>query len=111
MPVLLRKLLIALHLTVTLCGTCLHSVPGWEHGSGVFGNDCGGELRGLAKGVHIADDDCSVCHLLSLGQLPVDLDAGPSLRHVGSVANIDLPPMRASLVHRPTSPRAPPHLV
>ncbi len=111
MPVLLRKLLIALHLTVTLCGASLHSIPGWEHGSGVFGNDCGGEVRGLPKGIHLADDDCSVCHLLSLGQLPVDLDGGPIIQIVGCVAPVDLPPIRASLAHRPTSPRAPPQLI
>jgi hypothetical protein len=113
MPRFARKLLIAsrvaFHATVMLCGPCLHGVPGWDHGPELSQAAADGDqLRGPAQGAHVSPDDCPVCHLASLAQLPVDCASVPAARLVSAFkAETFSAPVTPSL-HRPTSPRAPP---
>lgn len=78
MPRLCRKVLIAilvaLHASVMVCGTCLHALPGWEHGAGVPGAKGKVGTHDLERSLHGSAHDCPICHLHSLGQIPLDLD-------------------------------------
>ncbi len=112
MPSLYRKILIvslvALHATVMVGGTCLHALPGGGHRpvAAGTGDDLG--ISGLSKAAHASTNHCAICDLLSLGQVLIDLDRGPSVTRVCGLSPVES-------VERPfcpsplsASPRAPP---
>jgi hypothetical protein len=106
---LLIASLIALHASVMLCGPCLHALPGWGHGDDAQAACDGKDVRAHAKAPH-ASDDCPVCNLLSLGQLPVDQTcelSAPRRECLTPLAPADIPPFSLS---RLSSPRAPPSI-
>jgi hypothetical protein len=107
---IVRHLLIgsvlAFHAAVTLCGPCLHALPGTSHGSGTTSN-----LNRPDDPVQPrpdSADNCLICHFLAQGQLPVELTSVSSTIEttdlvVAAVSNISRP-----AIHFPSSPRAPP---
>jgi hypothetical protein len=112
MPRSTRKILIAslaaLHVWVMLCGACLHGLPGWGHGVGLRGDGGVVAVHELGRGTHSSADHCQVCHLLSIGQLPVGEIRIGSTR----IAREPTPPCRTETPlpppRRSAPPRAPP---
>jgi hypothetical protein len=110
---LLIASLIALYASVMVCGPCLHALPGWGHGSGVATTGPrpgprGENVRDHDKSLHGSADDCPVCSLLSLGQLPVDLACQPSCPPLAGVSRVVRWGIVLPFLSLPSSPRAPP---
>src|SRR5262249_37895477 len=109
MRCLLVASLIALHGSVMVCGACLHALPGWGHGEDTQAACDGRDVRAHAKVPH-ASDDCPVCNLLSLGQLPIDQTcelSAPRRDCLNPIVPADIPP---SSLSRHSAPRAPPSI-
>jgi hypothetical protein len=97
---------IAMHAIVSLCGPCLHELPGASHELGAKSKvQCPGDSTRPPRD---SSDNCLICHFVAQGQLPVESDA-----HIFAVAVAELPvpPLphtRILHIHVPSSPRAPP---
>lgn len=98
--------LLACHMLVTLCGPCLHGLPGASHDlSAASKSDRGDDPLPSRRD---AADQCLICHFFAQGQLPIDLTYDLSLDVAVEPA---LPPPttpRPVSHYIPSSPRAPP---
>ena len=106
----LIALLIAFHAAVTLCGPCLHAVPGFGHGSGLGSSAQRQEAVDPTGTRHASMDDCPICHFLAQGQLPIESSRIVSVRLV-----VEFEPVADSVSspapsRRPFCPRGPPVL-
>ncbi|WP_422922991.1 hypothetical protein [Singulisphaera sp. PoT] len=109
---LLVVTLVAFHATVMACGTCLHSLPGWEHGVGGVGSASKAKpgAHDVESSLHASNHDCPVCQLHSLGQVAPELGQVPSSPLVQRAAVLVVRPPRVQSWHGPASLRAPPSL-
>src|SRR4051812_46011342 len=74
---ILIVLLAALHLIVAVGGSCLHSLPGWDHSAVSTRRPVqAGQHDAPVKAPHTSTHDCPVCHFLSQGQLPTETATG-----------------------------------
>jgi hypothetical protein len=104
----LVALLIAFHAAVTLCGPCLHAVPGFGHGSVLESSAKRHQAVDMAGARHASMDDCPICHFLTQGQLPIESSSIASVRlavEFEPVADVDWSPAPPRL---PFCPRGPP---
>ncbi|QEH32514.1 hypothetical protein OJF2_09910 [Aquisphaera giovannonii] len=117
---LLACCLLAIHAVATLCGPCLHDLPGWAHSPELSRAE--GHQGGVAEGaataeeaaaipagaLHLQGDDCPICHYLGQPQLAAD---PPTLatgwQPSGWQPFPERPPATRTSV-RSASPRAPP---
>lgn len=100
--------LIAFHAAVTLCGPCLHAVPGLGHGSGLESSAKGGHSFDSESIRHASADTCPICHFLAQGQLAVESSRIPALQFVVDLDSPVGPGVSPSSPHLPSCPRAPP---
>jgi hypothetical protein len=105
---ILIALLVAFHATVTTCGSCLHALPGWDHGATVRGPERDGRQIDPGKDLHESSHHCPICQFLAQGQLPIGVMSGPALRLVCVLVTQDLPEITPRSSRRPSCPRAPP---
>jgi hypothetical protein len=113
MPRIARHILFAsvlvCHAVVTLCGPCLHALPGSSHEMGASSGSQ--RADGPSQSPRDAADNCLVCHFVAQGQLPVEYAAGHSVQQVTELAPPAIPISAAAPLHLPSSPRAPPGAV
>jgi hypothetical protein len=103
----LIALLVAFHAAVTLCGPCLHAIPGAGHGTGQASSAPGEHADGDPSRHDLAGH-CPICHFLAQGQLPLSSDTTLATRlFVTFVTNPPAPP-GVSSPDLPSCPRAPP---
>jgi hypothetical protein len=98
--------LIACHAAVTLCGPCLHELPGSSHQFGPATNTQ--RLDAPAKSSTDSADNCLICHFVAQGQLTVAATCERSAPLVAAFVVPELPAVRPLPHHCPSSPRAPP---
>ena len=97
---------IACHAIVTLCGPCLHALPGSSHAL-----DATSKSRRAddpAQSRSDSADNCLVCQFVAQGQLPVEFTHGPLILQVTELVTPSLPITAISALHLPSNPRAPP---
>jgi hypothetical protein len=103
---LLFASLIACHAAVTLCGPCLHELPGSPHEMGAASRpDRAGDPIPSGRD---STDRCLICHFVAQGQLPVELSCTFSIQLLDELA---IPTSPVWLPHSnplPSHPRAPP---
>jgi hypothetical protein len=104
----LIALLIAFHAAVTLCGPCLHSVPGFGHGSSLDSSGKRDQAVDPAGTRHASMDDCPICHFLAQGQLPIESSRIASIRLVAEFEPLADPVSSPASPHLPFCPRGPP---
>jgi hypothetical protein len=103
---LLFASVIACHAVVTLCGPCLHALPGSSH-------ELGAATKSQRSGDPVqprrdAADNCLLCQFVAQGQLLAESSTGVSNQ---PVAELVVPVLEATYpppVHLPSSARAPP---
>ena len=103
---LLFATLIACHAAVTLCGPCLHELPGSAHQFGPAGEAHRSDVP--AKSSTDSADNCLICHFVAQGQLTVASTCEHSAPIVAEFVIPELPAARPLPHHCPSSPRAPP---
>ncbi len=108
----LRKFLVAsvvlLHTALTLCGPCLHSLPGFSHETGLCLSNAQVPNEVPARPSHDSSDVCPVCHFVAQAQLPVQ---SSSIATDVMVAALELAAPSTTCCFTPgflASPRAPP---
>jgi hypothetical protein len=103
---LLFASVLACHAAVTLCGPCLHALPGSSH-----------ELGASSKSHHTDDsaqprrdgaDNCLICQFVAQGQLLAEISTGISVQQVTELVVPVLPAFHTTSPELPSSPRAPP---
>jgi hypothetical protein len=104
----LIALLIAYHAAVTLCGSCLHTAPGFGHGSGLASSAERHPAVDASGARHASIDDCPICHFLAQGQLPIESSSITSVPVAADLEPIDDPLSRPALTRLPFCPRGPP---
>ena len=98
--------LIACHAVVTLCGPCLHELPGLSHKTGASSKVHGADDPIQSRGD--STDRCLICHFVAQGQLPVEFPSDSSPQFIDELVSSALsvtPPLSNPL---PSVPRAPP---
>jgi hypothetical protein len=102
--------LAAVHTAVMLLGACLHELPGGCHdaGMGMGSTACDRHPGDHAPATRQSSDDCLVCQLLSLGQLPVAVAGGASSQLITPFGPLIPPPLVSGSCRNPSRPRAPP---
>jgi hypothetical protein len=103
---LLFTALIACHAAVTLCGPCLHELPGSSHQFGLVTKPHRPDAP--AKSATDSADNCLICHFVAQGQLMVAATSERSTPLVAEFVAPELPAVRPQPHHCPSSPRAPP---
>jgi hypothetical protein len=103
---LLLGSLLACHMAVTLCGPCLHGLPGSSHDLGVASKSQPGD--DLSQSRRDSADQCVICHFFAQGQLPLDLACDLPLDLAVETASLAAAAPRPLAHHIPSSPRAPP---
>ncbi len=103
---LLFGALIACHAAVTLCGPCLHGLPGSSHQMGLAAKSHGPDAP--AQSSRDSADNCLICHFVAQGQLTVATTCDCSAPLVTEIEVPGLPVARPLHHHVPSSPRAPP---
>jgi hypothetical protein len=103
---LLFGLVFTCHVAVTLCGPCLHALPGSSHELGATANSKHGDDFGQSR--RDGADNCLICQFVAQGQLRGEVFTATSFDQV-----IEWVPPVAALtqpvsVPLPSSPRAPP---
>jgi hypothetical protein len=98
--------LIVYHAAVTLCGPCLHELPGQSH------------QRGTASKPHDSDDPiqsgsdsterCLICHFVAQAQLPVEFSGQSSIEFVIELVIPTIDVDRILCAPLQACPRAPP---
>jgi hypothetical protein len=97
---------IAIHAIVSLCGPCLHELPGASHERGAKSKaQC---PRDPAQAPRDSSDNCLICQFVAQGQLLVECDTQLLVVAVTEQPVPSLPPSRILHIHVPASPRAPP---
>ena len=99
--------LIAFHAAVTLCGPCLHELPGLGHESAASTSSQPASQHPV-KSPHDTGDSCPVCHFLAHGQLPVTLSCAPSVLLPGAWIRPHPTSIEFGLAGREFRQRAPP---
>ncbi len=98
--------LIACHAAVTLCGPCLHELPGSSHQFGPVTKTHRPDAP--AKSSTDSADNCLICHFVAQGQLTVASTCEHSAPIVAEFVTPELPAVRPLPHHSPSCPRAPP---
>jgi hypothetical protein len=110
MPRLVRQLLfaalIACHAAVTLCGPCLHALPGASHQVGATSKADRPDHPAQTR--RDTADNCVICHFVAQGQLPVESTCELAVQVVADLTLPALPTARSASNHLPSCPRAPP---
>jgi hypothetical protein len=104
----LIALLIAFHAAVTLCGPCLHAVPGFGHGSGLGSSAQRQEAVDSTGARHASMDNCPICHFLAQGQLPIESSHIASVRLVFELEPVADFVSNPAPLRLPFCPRGPP---
>jgi hypothetical protein len=97
---------VALHAAVTLCGPCLHALPGSAHGSDATSNT--NRPNDPVQRRPDSADNCLICHFFAQGQLPVELASVSSAVATTEFVVAAIPDAFPLPTHLPSSPRAPP---
>lgn len=112
MPRIVRHALIAsfiaFHAAVTLCGPCLHEVPGMGHDPAWELSSKAGHSFDTGTDRHVSGDTCPICHFMAQGQLAVESSRLPALQFVVELATPVGPGVSPSSPNLPSCPRAPP---
>ena len=98
--------MIACHAAVTLCGPCLHGLPGLSHTISAASKPHGSDDP--LQSPRDATDRCLICHFVAQAQLPVEFSGEPSVPLVDELV-ITVVRMTQPLSNPlPACPRAPP---
>jgi len=103
---LLFASVIACHAVVTLCGPCLHALPGSSHELGA--DSSSQRTHDPAQPRRDAADNCLLCHFVAQGQLLSGSSTGVSSQPIAELVVPDPQAVYPPPVHLPSSPRAPP---
>ena len=103
---LLFALVFACHAAVTLCGPCLHALPGSSHELGATSNSQHTDDSGQSR--RDGADNCLICQFVAQGQLLAEVFTATSFDQMNEL----VPPVaalsRPVSVPLPSIPRAPP---
>jgi hypothetical protein len=102
----LFALVFACHAAVTLCGPCLHALPGSSHEPGAASKSHRPDDPSQSR--RDAADNCLICQFVAQGQLPVEFSAGPFVQLISELVVPALPATHTLSTQLPSSPRAPP---
>jgi hypothetical protein len=107
---IVRRLLfasvLACHAAVTLCGHCLHALPGSSHELGATSTSHRSDdpVQPRRDGA----DNCLICQFVAQGQLLAEISTGiPGEQITELVVPVSATPVIVS-IQLPSSPRAPP---
>jgi hypothetical protein len=100
--------LIALHASVTLCGPCLHALPGSGHAAGLAAQGTNKPSPDSSTVPHSAPDHCPICHLFAQSQLGVEVVHLSTERYEGEATPLLQATLRSLSTALPSRPRAPP---
>jgi hypothetical protein len=103
---LLVASVLACHAVVTLCGPCLHSLPGSSHELGATSKSHRPDDPAQSRGD--AADNCLICQFIAQGQLLAEVSTGISVQHVAELVVPVIPAFHFTSPELPSSPRAPP---
>ena len=103
---LVFALVVACHAVVTLCGPCLHALPGSSHGIGSPSNSHRADDR--SQSGRDSADNCLVCHFVAQGQLPVEFAVAPSIQQITDLVAPAVPASSTPPLRLLSSPRTPP---
>ena len=103
---LLFASVLACHAVVTLCGPCLHALPGSSHEPGAASKSQ--RPDDVSQSRRDSSDNCLVCHFVLQGQLPVELANAASIEQITELVPTALPTSITPPIHVPSNPRAPP---
>jgi hypothetical protein len=103
---LLFTSVLACHAAVTLCGPCLHALPGSSHEPGAASKTHRPDEPSQSR--RDAADNCLICHFVAQGQLPVEFFSGLSSQLIADLVVPALPATDSLPLPLPSSPRAPP---
>jgi hypothetical protein len=110
MSQLVRRLLfasvLACHAAVTLCGPCLHALPGSSHELGATSKSHRPDDSSQSR--RDAADNCLICQFVAQGQLPIEFSTAISNQGVAELVAPALPASDTPSLPLPSSPRAPP---
>jgi hypothetical protein len=105
---LLFALVLACHAVVTLCGPCLHALPGSSHELGATSTSH--RPDDSAQSRRDAADNCLICHFVAQGQLLAEFSSGISIHRVAELVVPVVPASHSPSLQLPSSPRAPPSM-
>jgi hypothetical protein len=103
---LLFASLIACHAAVTLCGPCLHGLPGLSHKTAHVSRDHGSDDPIQSRSDTM--DRCLICHFVAQDQLPVAISGESPDQFIDELATPAVCVTACSSHPLPSSPRAPP---
>jgi hypothetical protein len=103
---LLFASVLACHAVVTLCGPCLHALPGSSHAMGAASK--ADRSDDPAQSRRDAADNCLICQFVAQRQMPVETVCGLCTQTVAEFVAPRLPVSRTSSRQVPSNPRAPP---
>jgi len=98
--------LLACHMLVTLCGPCLHGLPGSSHDLSAASKSDRGDDASQSR--RDSADRCLICHFFAQGQLPFDLSCDLPLDVAVEPASPTSVAPWPIAHYIPSSPRAPP---
>ena len=103
---LLFASVLACHAAVTLCGPCLHALPGSSHKLGASSRSHRSDDSAQPR--RDGADNCLICQFVAQGQLLAEISTGISGQHVAELVVPVLPTFHTTSPELPSSPRAPP---
>ncbi len=103
---LLFASVLACHAVVTLCGPCLHALPGSSHELGATSKSHRSDDPAQSR--RDAADNCLICQFVAQGQLPVEFSTAISIERVAELVTPVRPASDNPSLQLPSSPRAPP---
>ncbi len=99
--------LFACHTAVTVCGPCLHELPGVGHQKSGLSSKPQASGDEAKSRLHTSDH-CLVCQYIAQGQLPVERASVGNVSHVVGLETCFCPSFRPSRIVALAHPRAPP---
>jgi hypothetical protein len=96
----------ACHAAVTLCGPCLHALPGSPHELGATANSQDSDDFGQSRGD--GPDNCLICQFVAQGQLRGEVFTATSFDQVIGWVPPVVALSQSVSIPLPSSPRAPP---
>ena len=100
--------LIACHAAVTLCGPCLHELPGSSHQMGLASKSHRPDAP--AQSSRDSADNCLICHFVAQGQLTVATTCDCSALLVTEIEILELPVRGPCPIMSPRAHALPPRL-
>jgi hypothetical protein len=103
---LLFASVLACHAAVTLCGPCLHALPGSSHELGASSKSHRSDDSAQSR--RDGADNCLICQFVAQGQLLAEFATEIPVQQVAELVVPVVPVSHTTSLELPSSPRAPP---